>query len=215
MLGDLVAVPDTGSPAERLLTFWFGTLTDGFADASHRSQWFSTSTAFDDDCRIAFASLAAQAANNELDDWLTEPHSHLAYILLCDQIPRNIYRGEPLAFASDGAALNAARTGIEAGMDRQLAFDQRSFFYLPFEHSENLVDQHTAVGLFTALRDDTPEGFRHLTGASLRHAQQHRDILQRFGRFPHRNALLGRTSNAAELTFLATGNDFGQASPPS
>ena len=197
--------------AERLLSFWFGELTDGFADEHHRNRWFSGGLSFDEECRVEFASLANQAADGELASWLDTPRTRLAYILLTDQLPRNIHRGQPLAFASDGAALNAARTGIAAGMDRELTFDERSFFYLPFEHSENLVDQHTCVGLFMDLRDETPAGFRHLTGGNLRYAQQHRDILKRFGRFPHRNALLGRQSTAEESAFLAQGHDFGQS----
>jgi uncharacterized protein (DUF924 family) len=100
---------------------------------------------------------------------------------------------------------------VAGGADRSLALDERCFFYLPFEHSENLVDQHTCVGLFTDLRDETPEGFRHLTGGYLRHAHQHRDIVKRFGRFPHRNRILDRITTAAEVAFLEDGNDFGQA----
>jgi uncharacterized protein (DUF924 family) len=198
--------------AEDLLKFWFGKLTGGFSDDDHRSRWFSGGSGFDDDCRVTFASLAAGAADGELEDWLETPRTRLAYILLCDQIPRNIHRGSALAFATDGAALNAARTGIEKAMDLELAFDERSFFYLPFEHSENVLDQHTCVGLFSQLRDQTPEGSRHLTGGYLRYAHQHRDILQRYGRFPHRNAVLGRTSTEAELEYLEDGHTFGQSS---
>jgi len=198
--------------AEQLLRFWFGELSDGFSDDEHRRRWFSAETEFDQTCRVKFASLAARATDGELEDWLAEPRPRLGYILLCDQIPRNIYRGQALAFASDGQALNAARTGVDECMDQQLDFDERSFFYLPFEHSENLTDQHTCVGLFNALRDDTPEGFRHLTGAYLHHAHQHRDIVKRFGRFPHRNALLGREPTPEELNFLQDADDFSQSS---
>ena len=197
---------------ESLLTFWFGEQRDGFADGPHRDRWFSGGADFDETCRAQFGTLAALAADGELDDWLSQPRSRLAYILLCDQIPRNIYRGEALAFATDGAALNASRTGIENGMDRSLTFDERCFFYLPFEHSESLVNQHTCVGLFSDLHDQTPEGFRHHTGNYLRFAHQHRDILKRFGRFPHRNGTLGRTSTAEEIEFLREGPTFGQAS---
>jgi len=196
---------------EGLLTFWFGELNDGFSDDEHRARWFSGGNSFDDECRVHFTSLAARAADGELENWLKHPRSRLAYILLCDQIPRNIYRGQALAFAADGAALNAARTGVETDADRALGFDERSFFYMPFEHSESLVDQHTCVGLFTDMRDQTPEGQRHLTGGYLRYAHQHRDILKRFGRFPHRNAVLGRESTDAELAFLEEGHGFGQS----
>lgn len=197
--------------AEDLLTFWFGGLTDGFADDAHRRLWFLGGEAFDETCRIRFASLAAQAASGELDEWQAEPRSCLAFILLCDQIPRNIHRGRPLAFATDGPALNAARTGVESGLDRVLDYDERAFFYLPFEHSESLLDQHTCVGLFAHLCDETPEGFRHHTGDTLRYAHLHRDIIEHYGRFPHRNAVLGRDSTPEEVAFLEKGNDFGQS----
>lgn len=199
--------------AEALLDFWFGEITDGFADDDHRRLWFAGGKAFDDTCRIEFSSLAAQAAEGVLDHWQEQPRSCLAFILLCDQLPRNIHRGRPLAFATDGPALNAARTGVESGLDRVLEFDERAFFYMPFEHSESLIDQHTCVGLFTQLTDETPPGFRHHTGGYLRFAQQHRDIIQRFGRFPHRNAILRRDTTVEEAEFLQNGNDFGQSSP--
>ena len=197
--------------ALEVLTFWFGDLTDGFADEAHRRQWFNGGPEFDTACRTRFSSLSARAADGELDLWLDAPKTCLAYILLCDQIPRNIHRGTPMAFATDGPALNAARTGVERGLDADLGYDERCFFYLPFEHSESVLDQHTCVGLFSQLRDQTPDGFRHLTGNYLQFAHQHRDIIQRFGRFPHRNALLGRDSTPAELEFLEGGNDFGQS----
>ncbi len=197
--------------AQALLDFWFGPQTDGFSDSDHRQRWFSGGPGFDDDCRKNFSSLAAQAADGDLNDWLTDARSCLAFILLTDQIPRNIHRSTPMAFATDGPALNAARLGIESGFDRTLGFDERCFFYLPFEHSESLIDQHTCVGLFTQLRDETPNGFRHHTGNYLQFAHQHRDIIARFGRFPHRNSVLGRTSTASELNYLEQGPDFGQS----
>jgi uncharacterized protein (DUF924 family) len=196
---------------EALLEFWFGQPSDGFADDAHRQRWFSGGPPFDDDCRMQFSSLAARAADGELNHWQDDARSCLAFILLTDQIPRNIHRGTPLAFATDGPALNAARNGVTSGFDQVLGFDERCFFYLPFEHSESLIDQHTCVGLFTQLRDQTPNGFRHLTGGYLQFAHQHRDIITRFGRFPHRNAVLGRTSSTEELEFLQDGPQFGQA----
>jgi uncharacterized protein (DUF924 family) len=207
MLGPVTVAPEP----EELLWFWFGELTDGFADEAHRHRWFIGGPDFDQQCRIRFGALAGRAADGELDHWLDEPRARLAFILLTDQIPRNIHRGQAAAFATDAAALSAAASGVAGGADRSLALDERCFFYLPFEHSENLVDQHTCVGLFTDLRDETPEGFRHLTGGYLRHAHQHRDIVKRFGRFPHRNRILDRITTAAEVAFLEDGNDFGQA----
>ena len=196
---------------EPLLTFWFGAVSDGFADDAHRRRWFSPDPGFDDECRSRFGDLCCAAIAGECSHWLETPRGRLACILACDQMPRNIHRGTREAFAGDHRALQIARDGILSGADQLLTYDERAFFYMPFEHSENRVDQHTCVGLFTQLRDSTPPGKRHLTGNYLRFAQQHRDLLQRFGRFPHRNALLGRTSSTEELDYLKTGTDFGQA----
>lgn len=195
---------------EPLLTFWFGGLQDGFADHDHRQAWFTGGRAMDERVRERFADLPEAAASGALDGWLDSPRGRLAWIIACDQLPRHLYRGTAQAFAYDRLALGAARAGIEARVDLELAFDERVFLYLPFEHSESSVDQHTAVGLFTALRDDAPAERRALAGGWLPHAIQHRDLILRFGRFPHRNAVLGRASSAAEREYLATGSKFGQ-----
>ncbi len=192
-----------------LLEFWFGELTDGVASESHRKNWFATSVEFDQQCTQKFGSLLQEVEGGQLG-WSEEPRAQLAYIVLCDQMPRNIYRGRPEAFAYDSYALEAAKRGIEQGTDQQLELDERAFFYMPFEHSESILDQHTAVGLFTALRDSSPKHLRSQTGNSLRFAQQHRDIVVRFGRFPHRNSTLGRTSSTAEAAFVEDGDGFGQ-----
>ncbi len=195
-----------------VLSFWFGTLgDDGFADEAVRKRWFESSRTFDAACRDTFAETLDAVADNKLADWLIEPAGRLAYIVLCDQLPRNIYRGDARAFAWDSYALAAAREGVARGDDLQLALDERCFFYMPFEHSENLVDQHLAVGLFTHVRDSSPKARRELTGNALRYAQQHRDIVLRFGRFPHRNAVLGRASSEAEKEFVAGSDGFGQS----
>jgi uncharacterized protein (DUF924 family) len=131
-------------------------------------------------------------------------------VLTGDQLPRNLFRGTQKAFAFDNLAHAAARTAVDKGWHRQLASDERAFLYLPFEHSERRSDQHLSVGLFTELRDATPPGRRHLTGAYLRHAHQHRDLIERFGRFPHRNEALGRAASDAELDYLRSASGFGQ-----
>ena len=198
-----------------VLDFWFGDLTDGFSDPAHRARWYAFDDAFDRRIGDQFATALRAARAGELSGWQDTPAGRLAFILLTDQFCRQIHRGTAQAFAGDEFALSAAREGVERGMDRGLEFDQRAFFYMPFEHSEVLLDQHTAVGLFSQLRDETPSPYRHHTGASLRHAQQHRDIIARFGRFPHRNALLERVSTAGELDYLAQGaGSFGQGEGP-
>ncbi|MDP6376618.1 MAG: DUF924 family protein [Pseudomonadales bacterium] len=195
---------------DRLLEFWFGTLEKGFADQAHRQRWFSPAEAFDSECRGRFGFLIDAVCQGDLQHWLHTSRGTLAYILVCDQLPRNVHRGTAAAFANDALALSAARRGVNARADIGLTFDERSFFYMPFEHSESVIDQHASVGLFTKLRDETPPGDRQLTGGSLRHAHGHRDIILRFGRFPHRNQLLGRQSSTDEMAHLAQGHHFGQ-----
>lgn len=193
-----------------LLELWFGTFTAGFVDDTHRQRWFSADPQFDRLLSEQFADVLEAAAAQGQPPTFATPLECLAYVVLCDQLPRNIYRGTDAAFATDPLALNAARQGIVRGYDRQLCYDERCFFYMPFEHSESLLDQHTAVGLFMALRDETPKGHKQITGNYLRFAQQHRDIILRFGRFPHRNAVLGRSSTVEETEFVAPGDGFGQ-----
>jgi len=187
---------------EDVLEFWFGTLTEGFADTAHRERWFQVDDAFDQAIRAGFAGLLEQAAAGDLDGWLESARGTLAFILVTDQFPRNLHRGSARAFAWDARAKAAAAAGIRRRFDVTLDFDERAFFYLPFEHSEDLLDQHTSVGVFSALRDETPQGSRDLTGAYLRHAHQHRDVIRRFGRFPYRNAALGRASSPEEQAYL-------------
>ncbi|MCZ6711585.1 MAG: DUF924 domain-containing protein, partial [Gammaproteobacteria bacterium] len=131
-----------------ILEYWFGELTDGFSDAAHRRRWFKGGSAFDAELGREFGHLIDAALNSELQSWLNSPRGRLAYVLVCDQLPRNIFRGERRAYATDHLALAAARDGVEAGEDSHLQIDERTFLYMPFEHSENLIDQQTCVGLF-------------------------------------------------------------------
>ena len=196
---------------QKVIDFWFGELTDGFSDAAHRGRWYAFDEAFDRLIEDQFSDALQAAQAGELNPWLDDSRGQLAFIVLTDQFSRQIHRGTTQAFATDALALSAAREGVTHGMDRELEFNHRSFFYMPFEHSEALLDQHAAVGLFAQLRDETPPPYRQRTGEGLRHAQQHREIIQRFGRFPHRNALLDRTSTEAEVDFLAQASgSFGQ-----
>jgi len=204
------AAPDGLPDHATLHGFWFGTLDGGFADPAHRRDWFRGGAEMDARVRERFGRLPQAAAAGRLDQWLGSPRGRLSFILACDQLPRHIHRGTAGAFASDALALAAARAGIAAGVDRALGFDERAFCYLPFEHSEAVLDQHTAVGLFAALRDEMPAVRRHFGDDWLRFAVQHRELIMRFGRFPHRNAALGRRSTPAEVAYLADGSAFGQ-----
>jgi uncharacterized protein (DUF924 family) len=200
------SVPD---PAV-ILNFWFGALHDGLADSTHRNRWFRGGTDLDGEITERFGHLIEAAASGQLDQWLESPDGIVAFVIVCDQFPRHVHRGSAAAFAADPLALEVARDAVDQRRDLALALDQRAFLYLPFEHSESVVDQHTAVGLFARLRDDTPQASRHLTGDYLRHAHQHRDLVLRFGRFPHRNVTLGRASTPEEETFLRSASAFGQ-----
>jgi uncharacterized protein (DUF924 family) len=193
-----------------VLDFWFGTLTDGLAADTVRRGWFESSPARDEEIRRRFGATLERAAAGGLATWQDSTRGSLAFILVCDQFARQIHRGGARAFATDALALAAAEALVASGADRTLELDERVFVYMPFEHAESRLHQHTSVGLFSALRDDTPSGHRHLTGAFLKHAHQHRDVVLRFGRFPHRNRALGRESTAEELEFLETAGDFGQ-----
>jgi uncharacterized protein (DUF924 family) len=194
--------------------FWFGELHDGLADDQHRRPWFAPDPARDADIRDRFGHLLAAAAGGELVSWLETPDHTLALVIVCDQFSRQIHRGTALAYATDPVALEAARCAVEHGRDADLGFDERAFLYMPFQHSESRLDQHTCVGLFTRLRDDTSPAQRHHADGFLQHARQHRDIVLRFGRFPHRNRILERASTPEELTFLENATSFGQTPAP-
>ena len=200
----------TSRDVGRVLDFWFGEMTDGFCSAATRRRWFAAEPAFDREIVTQFAHLLEGAARGDLTAWLDHPRGSLAFVIVTDQFSRQIHRGSPAAFATDALARAAARAGIERGDDRSLSIDQRSFFYLPFEHSESKVDQHTSVALFAQLVEDTAQEHRAIAEESLRFARGHREIVMRFGRFPHRNACLGRTSSEAELEFLRKASRFGQ-----
>ena len=197
--------------AQDVLDFWFGDLTGGFSSDATRTGWFTVDSERDAQIERRFGMLLEQAAAGGLSAWQDSAASTLALIIVCDQFSRQIHRGSARAFATDDRALSCARALVEDGADLNMPFDHRVFVYLPFEHSESRVDQSASVGLFSALRDDTPAGQRHLTGTFLQHAHQHRDIVRRFGRFPHRNVALGRTSSSAETEFLRNAGNFGQS----
>jgi uncharacterized protein (DUF924 family) len=175
----------------RILKFWFG------ADhpdqmTTQNEQWWTKDTTFDRKIEAEFSDLYQQAVAGALNDWKKDPFGCLALIILLDQFPRNMFRNTAQAFASDEAARDITRHVLEHEMDTGLPLAARLFMYLPLEHSENVDDQNAAVTLISALEDD---GFSDF-------AIRHRDIIKRFGRFPHRNAILGRTDTPEEVEFL-------------
>ncbi len=187
------------SEAAAVIDFWFGppNAADRF---KQRAVWFKVDPEFDDALRRRFQPLQKRAASERCGDWAAEAEPCLALVLLLDQLPRNLYRGSAEAFASDALAREAAQAALSRGFDRSLPGSWRQFFYLPFEHSENLTDQERSVALFAALARDP--NFSN----SLDYAKRHHEIIARFGRFPHRNRTLGRPATAAEEAFLAEPN---------
>lgn len=197
--------------SDTVLDFWFGPLdADGFCVEDRDRLWFRGGEDTDRRIRERFAACVEQALNGELDDWASTPRGRLALIILLDQFTRNIHRGSAAAFGGDARALELARDGVERGLDRRLAPIERTFFYLPFEHAEDRDIQEQAVALFRALRDELPERLRARVESALDYAIQHRDIIARFGRFPHRNRALDRPSTPEELKYLEDGKPFGQ-----
>ncbi|HEY1392981.1 MAG TPA: DUF924 family protein [Methylibium sp.] len=184
------------SAASEVLDFWFG--TPGSPDyLQPRKAWFSKNLDFDAEIRERFGSRIEAAIAGALDAWTATPPGALARILLLDQFTRNSWRDTPRTFAGDAQALAAARAMVATGQDLQLPPVQRGFAYLPYEHAEDLAAQDESVRLFTALAQQAPD-----QAEDLDYAHRHREIVRRFGRFPHRNAILGRTSTPEELAFL-------------
>jgi uncharacterized protein (DUF924 family) len=208
---------DDSTDPRQIIDYWFGPLTDGLADAAHRHHWFAASADRDAEIAARFGPLLEKAGAGELDHWLESPQDTVAFIIVTDQFSRQIHRGTAQAYALDGMALAAARQLVADGLDGDLEFDERAFAYMPFQHAESRVDQHLAVGLYGAMRENATTrenaGPHHEAQADgyLGHAREHRNIVLRFGRFPHRNALLGRASTAAEQAFLESAGNYGQA----
>ena len=188
---------------ETILRFWFGTATDDVEVAEECGKlWWKKNPQADAGIRERFSAVLDAAANGQRDDWLQDASGRLALIILTDQFSRNMYRDTPRAFATDNLALSWCKDGLEAGADRSLRPIERVFFYVPLEHSESIENQNRCVALFTALAASASEAQRKLFDGYVDYAVRHRDIIQRFGRFPHRNAILGRQSSAEELEFL-------------
>ena len=179
--------------AEEILDFWFGR---GAERGTVRKAWFAKDAAFDDSIRARFLGLYEAAAAGRLAPWREHAAESLALVVLLDQFPRNMFRNSARAFAADALALDAARHAIARGFDRVMLPVERQFLYLPFEHSEALDDQLRACELMRPL-EEFPQ-----TADAHRWASKHLEIIERFGRFPHRNEILGRASTPEEAEFL-------------
>ncbi|MGH8798622.1 MAG: DUF924 family protein [Casimicrobiaceae bacterium] len=182
--------------AQDVLDFWFGAPGTP-AYGTTREQWFRKDPAFDGEIRDRFDATLAAALASGLDDW-TSPRATLARVLVLDQFTRNCYRDSARAFAGDALALAAAGAAVDQRQDRELIPVERWFLYMPFEHAESAAAQQRSLALFARLRDE--DGL----AGPLEWAEKHAAVIHRFGRFPHRNALLGRASTPEEVAFLAT-----------
>ncbi len=165
---------------DRVLGFWFGLDPD---------KWWRGGEEVDALCREGFLDLHAELRQLPPERFLDDARTALAAVILFDQLPRNMFRGHADQFMTDPLALAIARAAVDRGYDHGMTKDEKTFLYMPFEHSENITDQRRAVALFTALGDDWLLGF----------ARKHHDVIERFGRFPHRNAMLGRAPRPAEV----------------
>lgn len=195
----------------RILDFWFGELDEyGFAGPEKRKSWFA-GKATDRLIEQNFGSLVVRALAGELDAWAEETPSLMALVTLLDQFPRNIYRGSARAFSGDQRSCELVNEAIARETDREMPPGWRSMFYLPLEHAENLADQNLCVAMLEAMMTGCPATHRDELVGSLEWARQHRDIIARFGRFPHRNKVLGRQPSPSEEAWLrGGGNSFGQ-----
>jgi uncharacterized protein (DUF924 family) len=186
-----------------VLAFWIGPLdAEGLAEPQRQRRWFEKNDAFDHECRSRFEAAWHAVMAGDLESWLDTPRGRLAYVIVLDQLARNMFRGTAKQFQGDVRALATAERGVEVGQDKLLMGDERAFLYMPFMHAESLAAQERGVQLFKAFRDAASGRLRHSLDNSLDFAQRHRDIIAHWGRFPHRNNALDRTSTAAEVEFL-------------
>jgi uncharacterized protein (DUF924 family) len=198
--------------SEEIHRFWFADSTDDPQAAKARSEvWFRSSRRFDEECRRRFEPAIAAAARGELADWERAPRPCVSLVIVLDQLPRNIYRNTAAAFTHDAQALDIAKRGVAAGYLDALSPPERAFLLMPYQHMENAAIQRESVRLFERVHAQAAPEWRELTGNNLEFARRHLEIIERFGRFPHRNAALGRASTAEEREYLdSKPNTFGQ-----
>ena len=202
--GEVFAARESEAVSE-VLDFWFGELREGeLPDKEKQMTWWAKSEEFDDLVRRRFEKYVLLAEKGELSRWLETPLGTIAFIIVVDQFPRNIYRDTAGAFSRDSLALRTCLRGIEKGFDRELHPTHRTFFYLPLMHSEDLEIQKMSVRKYSALENEyaSRPRIKETLACSTDFAGRHFDIIKRFGRYPHRNAALGRESTPEETEFL-------------
>jgi uncharacterized protein (DUF924 family) len=201
--------------ARKVRDFWFGKTPLAPEQLPRRMElWFGGAAGLqqhvDETLRARFQPLVERAVAGELAQWADGPRRRLSLILLLDQFPRNIYRGTPQAYAGDERALSLALTGMQSVADAALNVAERIFFYMPLQHSESLAVQEESVSAYQRLLGEAPEPIRGVFQGCVAYAERHREVIRQFGRFPHRNAALGRPSTAEETSWLKQGGEsFG------
>lgn len=198
-------------PWRPVLDFWFEDgLETGWPTRNMGELWFGGSRGLDAEIEERFGHMVEAALWQELVDWESRPLPRLALILLLDQFTRNVYRGQAQAFAGDHRSQTLVTEGLARGMDGELPWVGRVFFYMPLMHAEDLSLQDRCVSCFERLCREAPPEIAEKTEGNLKFAMEHRDIIERFGRFPHRNKVMGRESTAEEREFLETASSYGQ-----
>jgi uncharacterized protein (DUF924 family) len=188
------------SRPEDILHFWLG--APGDPPLRNEDRWYTKDAAFDDECRTKFQSLIERGVRGELAEWRKSTPGRLALVVLFDQLSRNVFRGTTRAFAQDALARDVALEAISVGDERVLTPIERTFLYMPLMHSEDVSLQHQCVASFNRLAAEAPADLRAYLENALFYAKKHEEIIERFGRFPHRNAILGRESTKEEAAFL-------------
>lgn len=205
-------MPATDSEAiEQIRAFWFGPIHNGFPVEDRKALWYEGSEALDREIAAKFGELVESALAGRLANWAATADGTMALILLLDQFTRNIYRGSAKAFSGDAMARDAVYQALARGDEQLLSFIERSFLYMPLMHSENLHDQETCVQLFQVLHDEVEPDQQPGLEVNIQFAIDHLRLIEQFGRFPYRNAVLGRTNTAQETDYLEGGGArFGQ-----
>lgn len=195
---------------DSILETWFGDCrTEPELIGGRMGWWFGSDPGRDRQLELDYSSQCESALSGRLAHWQSNPQSRLALILLLDQFPRNLFRGTPRAFSGDDRAAMLCLSGVAAGIDRELSPAERIFFYMPLQHAEDLITQRVAVQLFSDLAVE--QTAYPVFGGCATYAQKHLDLIEQFGRFPHRNEVLGRESTQDEIEYLESGGErFGQ-----
>ncbi len=203
--------PDERQLIDSVLSTWFKDNETGRMDLPQKQRWFMGGKTLDELLSARFGQTVQKAQAGEFDHWLEDIRGAMAYVILLDQFSRNIYRGAAQAFAGDARALSISQHVLSCADYASLPLTNKVFLFMPFEHDENSASQQTSVALFTDLRDQAPPSLARFAQATLDSAIEHKAIIDQFGRYPHRNATLGRPSTAAEISWLSErGKSFGQ-----